>query len=348
MVIEINLLDYFPIEQIYVKIRNYEEFFRQAFKIRSKLPRTFIQQLRSKRGFKLTHLQFLIKKIDQINDIVTHVKIGRYGKFIKLPLKFRLNEEWFYISELIRTDGHISSNFVETKLTNNDMTLLSKFENFCKSLEIVHIRKERDRYRVFNVTLALILNKLFEIQAGNKSLETYFPTWMKQTDKTLISSALSGAFDGDGSVQHDKHGIRRVRLNTGSFRYAKDIQECLSKFNIVSSVFKDPREGRNVWYVQVSDKLSLIKFKENIGFLQPERAKKLRELIASYQRFPIEEFETKIHELLRINKKLTISQIAKLMKRSPTTISEQITKLESRKAVKTERIGNKRLVELIS
>jgi len=294
----------------------------------------------------LIYLQFLISDLNKINDITYATKIGRYGKFVNLPLKFKLTNNWFYISELIRTDGHISKDFLELKLTNNDKKLLIKFENFCKTLGITYVRKERDRYRIFNRTLSLILSKIFEIQAGNKSLNVYLPKWIKNLNNSVLSFSLRGAFDGDGTVQDSSHGTRRVRLSTGSLKYSEDIRECLQKFDIKSSVFRDSRKDRNVWYVEISDKVNLTKFCQRIGFLQVDRSKKLKNLLSSYRNYSLEEFRKIIDDTLQINDKLTIIQISKILNRAPSTVSDQITKLENNKFVKTERIGNKRYTSL--
>ncbi len=344
MSVEIFLLNYFQPSEIYVKVNNYGELFKQVFTTRNKPRRSFIEGLRNKRGLNLASLQQFVQSQNEIDKIVTHVKIGRYGKFLELPLTFQLSLDWFYIAELIRTDGHISKNLDRVKLTNNDKTLLLKFGAFCESLGITYIRKESDRYLVFNSTLTKILNKVFEIQNGNKSLRVYLPEWIKKVDNRELSSCLRGAFDGDGGVQNGSDGTRRVRLTTGSKQYAGDIHECLAKFAIKSSVFKDPRLGKNVWYVEIPDKLSLIRFKENIGFNQIKRADKLQSLLSSYTSHPLNELEVIIYELLQTTDKFTITQLSRLLNKSPTTISEQITKLEKSGKIRTERIGNRRFV----
>lgn len=315
---EINLTKFFNKDEIFIEIKD------------------------GKRG----KLSLLKDAYPNINDVIKSVRIGRFGKYLSIPLTFNITNDWLYISELIRTDGHVSANFLETKLTNNDMELLKKFEEFCRSLGINYIRKEKDRYRVFNKTLSLILNKIFEIQAGNKSLNIYLPKLIKSLDNPLLSFTLRGAFDGDGTVQNSKDGTRRIRLNTGSKRYAEDIQECLLEFDINSSVFKDPREGKNVWYVEISDKVSLTRFRQEIGFLQLKRAKKLNELLETYSSYPIEEFKAIVEDLLQVNNKMTITQIAKTVNRSLSTVSDQIIKLENSGIVKTERVGNKKFVKL--
>lgn len=67
----------------------------------------------------------------------------------------------------------------------------------------------------------------------------------------------------------------------------------------------------------------------------------------TYKNYPIEEFRTILEDLLQVNNKMTITQIAKSVNRSFPTISKQIVKLERKELVKTEKIGNRKFVSLI-
>ncbi len=348
----IDLLDYFPSEEIYVKVKDQKIVLDLLIKNRKYFSNNFIGTVRRGSGINLAELQKIMNQ-KEINKIVTHTKIGRFGKHLKIPLKFKIDENWFYISELIRTDGHISKDFIETKITNKDKGILDEFERFCKTIKIKYLRKDKElnyyKYRVFNTTLGQIFNTIFKIPVENKSKNAYVPEWMKNAEENLLSKALQGAFDGDGGIQFGKDSskTRRIRFNTGSLQYAKDVRECLDKFKINSTLFKDPRKGKNVYYVQISKKKHMEIFRQKIGFLHAHKNEKLKKLLDSYGKYyHLDEFEKIVKKLLEDEGKLTITQIAFLANRKMSTISEQISKLENKGVVNTKRIGTKRVISV--
>jgi len=277
-------------------------------------------------------------------------RIDKFGKFLYLPLKFEPDKEWFYISELLRTDGHISKDLVEIKLTNTSKILKRKFIDFCKRLKITYIREEYDRIRIFNKTLAYILVKIFGIQSGNKTFTVFMPKWMKKSKRKLLASALQGAFDGDGCVQltlskNKRSGpTRRIRLYGASTKYLQDVQELLSRFDIASEIFKDPRPNKT-YFLQITKRNSILNFYNKIGFLHKKRKQKLQKVANSYGNYYfLDEFENKIKRLLFLSSPLTITNIANKLNRKISTVSEQITKLEKRGLIKIVKSRTKKLV----
>ncbi len=291
------------------------------------------------------------KLIDKLNkeDIVESIRFGNFGKYLKMKETLKIDENWVYISELLRTDGHITKDMREVKLTNKNLVILEKFEKFCKSLGISYIRKDREdsyyRFRVFNRVLAKILIEVFGIKQGNKSLDTKLPEWMKELHPYFTCYLLGGAFDGDGGLQFSKT-TRRLRYSTGSAEYAKGLQEMLKKIGITSTLFRDPRKNKNVYYVQVSKKKDLTRFYKKVKFFHDLKSRKLKDIVESYKNFSIEEIETEIKSILEKSKSIHISELSRKLRRSTSTISAQVRKLEEMGKLKTKKIGNKKMIYL--
>jgi hypothetical protein len=284
-------------------------------------------------------------------EMIREFRIGRYGRYVRIPLIFEVSGEWFYLSELLRTDGHISKNLDRIKLTNNSQFLKSKFKNILKKHGVLHFReKEYDRIQVFGKTLAWVFVRVFKIPAGNKTFICRMPGWMRCANVKLLACALRGAFDGDGCVQlsNGKSGgpTRRIRLYGASVGYLKDIQESLSRFHIGSSIFKDPRKNRT-YFLQISKREDILRYAKNIGFHHPKRKKALKKVVSSYGDYHfIGDFERIIRDLVKKNGPLSIKELAEEVNRRESTVSEQITKLEKQGKVKTKRVGVRRIVSI--
>jgi len=52
------------------------------------------------------------------------IKIEKSGKYIKIGPIINIDEEWVYISELIKGDGHITPNFWHITFVNQDKNLI--------------------------------------------------------------------------------------------------------------------------------------------------------------------------------------------------------------------------------
>ncbi|MBU0532847.1 winged helix-turn-helix transcriptional regulator [Candidatus Micrarchaeota archaeon] len=293
------------------------------------------------------------KKKHSLNAVekITAFHIGRFGKYLYLPLIFEVDEEWFYVSELLRTDGHISKELNHIKLTSVTNELKEKIRQFFRRCGIGYIReKEYDRIVAYNKTLACILVKIFEIPAGNKTFICTMPKWMKHANLKLLACALRGAFDGDGCVQLTKSkrktggDTKRIRLYGASTRYLHDIKECLMRFNINSKIFKDARKNKT-YFLQISRRDDIRKFAKKINFNHPKRRRKLSWVIKSYGNYYfLWEFEKIVIKILKRDGPMTIKELSNRINRKDSTVSEQITKLEKGNRIKTKRIGIRRIV----
>ncbi len=287
------------------------------------------------------------QRIEDINGF----HIGRFGKYVRLPLAFEIDKDWFYISELLRTDGHITRRMDVIKLTSVTAELKRNFKSFFKKCGIVHFRENvHDRIEIHSKTLALIFVRIFQIPVGNKTFKCRMPRWMKDANLGLLSCALRGAFDGDGCVQltlrKNRGHTRRIRLYGASIGYLKDIQESLLRFAINSRIFKDPRENKT-YYLQISKRDDILRYAQNIGFYHPRRKDTLSRLVTSYRNYYfLSNFEAVATKILREKGPLTIHDLSKEVNRKDSTVSEQVTRLEKQGKLKTKRIGVRRLVSI--
>ena len=58
------------------------------------------------------------------------IKINNCGKYIKIGPFLKVDDEWVYVSELIKGDGHIPSNFWYVSFVNKDKGLVNFVTNF--------------------------------------------------------------------------------------------------------------------------------------------------------------------------------------------------------------------------
>src|SRR3989344_2882519 len=62
------------------------------------------------------------------------IKIDKSGKYLKIGPFIEVNEEWVYVGELIKGDGHILKNFWNITFVNNNKILINHVKKFFLSL----------------------------------------------------------------------------------------------------------------------------------------------------------------------------------------------------------------------
>ncbi|MFP4523938.1 MAG: LAGLIDADG family homing endonuclease [Candidatus Woesearchaeota archaeon] len=285
------------------------------------------------------------------DEIIPHsrCKANRYCNHAWAPCELDITDEWCYVSELLRTDGHISKNQREVKLVSVDKGLAEKFTSIASKLGIQNIRTEENKHdyrvRILDKTFAVILTEAFNIKPGNKSLTTTIPKWMRHLSKEQVKHCLQGAFDGDGSVQYDKKArTRRIRLNTGSENYAKDVKSWLDKLGIRSITFPDPRRKGRLFYLQISKKEDIGIFHERVKLNHKKRKEGLATLIKGYKRDGPGRRKETILAFIRRHPKTTCTAISKAMKLSQSTTSTHLKALEKEGKIKKEKLQQKKLI----
>ena len=181
---------------------------------------------------------------------------------------------------LLITDGTISKYKRYLKFTNKEKTLLDEFalltqNNFNLIGKRINGTNRTPDIQVNSVHLVKQINIEFVIPLGDKSNIITVPTKILNCkNNEVLSSFLSGVFDGDGSaVFNKKHNIRRVDLTSGSSRFLEQVQELLLNFGIESRLAK--KETR----LLITKKNDIKRFHKFIGFKHPIRQKRLLEML---------------------------------------------------------------------
>jgi intein/homing endonuclease len=144
-------------------------------------------------------------------------------------------------------------------------------------------------------------------QAGGKALEEWVGLYLtpktktptealEAADKSLVAGYLCGLFDTDGSVQGDVEKGRSIRLAQSNLETLKVAQRMLARFGILSTIYEnrrperdtvlpDGRGGEKVYRVKAQHELvisrqSMVRFADLIGFVDPEKAMRLEEILS--------------------------------------------------------------------
>ena len=224
-------------------------------------------------------------RLEDLHPYVRAIKGDTYCRselYIKLP--FMVDERWAYLAELLRTDGHITSDLKMVEIANNDAGVLSWLKIFLVSIGVdpasIHQKpwNKGSYLRICNRTLAVWLHKVLEIPAGNKCGIIYIPERIKRSPNGVIAATLRGAFDGDGWACVRS---KRVGITLKSERYVSDIAELLGRLGIGSYIRGPSKNDR--YLCEVTRRENLTKFSSIVGFNNSKRRFALERLLASYR-----------------------------------------------------------------
>ncbi len=96
------------------------------------------------------------------------------------------------------------------------------------------------------------------------------PNDITKCDNRIVAAFLLGLYDARGY----RYG-NRVDIAMTNKKIMQKIQLLLLRFGILSSFTEKPVKGNKQWCVSISDKNSLLHFKNNIGFTRIDKQKKL-------------------------------------------------------------------------
>jgi hypothetical protein len=298
--ISVNLSD-LP-KNFYVSLDSYtiKKIFRNASKSRKvSLPKlakelnfnwgSFWRWYYNKRFIKIENLEKICKCANiLLNKTQKHVNFIKGDTYCRHSLKIKfplvINEEWAYIAELLRTDGHIPKSLKEIEIANNDIKVLEILKKFLISLGIkensIHEKpwNKGKNIKICNRTFARIMNSVFEIPRGNKCGIIYIPKFIKKSPMSVIASSIKGALDGDGWTTES---IRRVGIQSKSKKYILDIHLLFKKFKI-KSYFRGPYLDK--YTCDIGKRENLKRFQNLIGFNNTKRNLKLERALLSYKR----------------------------------------------------------------
>jgi len=251
---------------------------------------SFWRWYNNKRFIKIKNLERICNYANiSVNDLQKYINLikgdiyCRNGLKIKLPLV--INEEWAYVAELLRTDGHIPKSLKEVEIANNDIGVLNLLKNFLLSLGIkessIHEKpwNKGKNIKICNRTFARIMNSIFEIPSGNKCGIICIPTFIKKSPTSVVGSSIKGALDGDGWTIES---TRRVGIQSKSQKYVSDIYSLLKERFKLITYLRGPYQGK--YTCDMGRKENLKRFQKLIGFNNEKRNLKLQRVLLSYKR----------------------------------------------------------------
>ncbi len=190
-------------------------------------------------------------------------------------LKF--NKNLSIIHAYLCADGYVIKNpetqkqkYYHIGFRNMNEALLDDFENnFYQFFKIKPRRAKDGRSVVQNKVLYYLLTKDFSYYSREWSLP--------DLSKDNLRYWLRAFFDCDGWAHSRKGKDRHIGLDSVNNKGLLQIKESLKKFNINSIIKK-----RRLFRLLIFGKENLVKFQKEIGFLHPNKKKKLQEAINSY------------------------------------------------------------------
>ncbi len=135
---------------------------------------------------------------------------------------------------------------------------------------------------VNNSVLATLLER-FGVPAGKKARDVDIPSRVMRMSKDYVRELLRGLFDTDGTVQIRRPYGGRVALSTMSGSLALKVHLLLYRFGITSRIY---RSSTGLYTVEIADRISVMRFAEEIGFFSSRKSSKLRSLLERYKGAP--------------------------------------------------------------
>jgi len=150
----------------------------------------------------------------------------------------------------------------------------------------------------------------YGISADNKTITPA----IERTSSAFYSGFLRGLFDADGTVIGDQHKGISVHLAQSNLDLLQAAQRMLLRLGIVATIYQNRREagyrllpdgqgGSKTYWVQAQHELvisnnNVFVFRDRIGFSDPQKAARLSERLAAYQRTPNHErFTARIKQI---------------------------------------------------
>jgi intein/homing endonuclease len=129
---------------------------------------------------------------------------------------------------------------------------------------------------------------------------------------------MRGLFDSDGSVQGTQEKGVSIRLHQSNLPFLQKVQRMLLRLGIVSSLYKNRRDagyrllpdgkgGSKLYFCLAQHELviandNIVKFRDIIGFEEPEKKQRLNDLINNFKRRPNRERFTVIVDSIHLDR----------------------------------------------
>jgi hypothetical protein len=153
--------------------------------------------------------------------------------------------------------------------------LLSQFP---KSNPIITKNQNTLRLTIYSKEFHKLLTGRFEFPKGKKAHSVKIPNEILESEKTIISSCITGIFDTDGGVYFDRRKMfpepyLRIELHMESTELLKQIQEILIMQKINSRLVVGAKR------IQINGQKSCKEFVRRIGFNNQRHSAKLNQVL---------------------------------------------------------------------
>jgi len=257
---------------------------KQVLKIITKYPRIEIESSPD-HVFFVRDNEIIEKSASELKEgdcLLMPEKIEVKGKKQKLNFKHIkfLNKEFAQFLGYFIGDGSFDGNRLSFAEGNKEVAFSYKklFDKLFKLETKVKFRENKNYYqlRIYSKELHDFVKKEFlEIR---KSLDTEIPRKILLSENEVVASFLKGLYDAEGYVSPEE-----LSIGMNNKYLIQQLQMILLRFGIISSfcVYDNKRNmySNNFRYtLRITDRQSLLNFKENIGFSFSEKNKKLEKL----------------------------------------------------------------------
>ena len=296
---------------IFTKLKKLFGNDKSISKVINKKPYDISKWKRGVNACPLNSIMDLIKFIDINNFVfeknIVMIKSGRNGNpstgEIKNPkLPFKLTPGMAQLISHFLHDGHIRD--LRATYTSKDKKILKEIVKLVK-LEIGEIKKPScsvSSFKGISILFPRIISLLlvygFNCKVGSKIKNDpgVPPLILESDNKEVISRYLKAAFSDEGCMvnknytRHIVFGLSKgydgkfkpPKLLEGSYFLIKRIGINPTRMTLYRKYKTKKGEKREGWWFRISNKEGLELFRDNIGFLQNYKNKKLNDAINSY------------------------------------------------------------------
>ncbi len=202
------------------------------------------------------------------------------------------NEELFYLLGAYLGDGFVSTKDYqyELNITSNDDEILNRFKNYFKpSCKCIYPKNGDTKY--FRIYSKKIKDFFKYLGLGEKAISKNIPLKLRCIPKKYMKQLLSGLFDTDGSIYHNKDkNYAEIALSTSSRELAKQVQLILFNFGINCSIHTEKARGkikicgidtvgRESYKVRITGAENQLNFKNEINFQLKRKKDKLEKFL---------------------------------------------------------------------
>ncbi len=276
-----------------------------------KITKEGIELLKKRRLKKGLHQKQLAKSINVTQTAISLIELGKRAikpNFLKrICSKFTIDFEEFlekysvskdnvnlpYIldEKLAQILGYFlgDGNFEEERITFSEQTkeVAEYYEKLIKEIfntnTNLKFRKEKNYWqlRVYGKSLVRFLKS--EFPEINTAKESAIPKKILESNNKISARFIRGLFDAEGYVHISRKGIG---LGVNNKKLIQQLQVLFLRFGVIASMDeydnkRNPYTKNHRFTIDLTEKKSLERFKEKIGFTSSIKSKKLENVIAN-------------------------------------------------------------------